>query len=44
MIDTPPVLAVTDAVVCARIADVVVLIARSEQTGRQSLVRARVTF
>lgn len=29
VIDTPPVLAVTDAVVCARIADVVVLIARS---------------
>ncbi|MGC2322938.1 MAG: polysaccharide biosynthesis tyrosine autokinase, partial [Terriglobales bacterium] len=41
VIDTPPVLAVTDAVVCARIADVVVLIARSEQTRRQSLVRAR---
>ncbi len=41
VIDTPPVLAVTDAVVCARIADVVVLIARSEQTGRQSLVRTR---
>jgi polysaccharide biosynthesis transport protein len=41
VVDTPPVLAVTDAVVCAGIADVVVLIARSEQTGRQSLVRAR---
>jgi polysaccharide biosynthesis transport protein len=41
VIDTPPVLAVTDAVVCARIADVVVLIARSEKTGRQSLVRTR---
>jgi len=41
VIDTPPVLAVTDAVVCAGIADVVVLIARSEQTGRQSLVRTR---
>jgi succinoglycan biosynthesis transport protein ExoP len=41
IIDTPPVLAVTDAVVCARIADVVVLIARSEKTGRQSLVRTR---
>jgi polysaccharide biosynthesis transport protein len=41
VIDTPPVLAVTDAVVCARTADVVVLIARAEQTGRQSLVRAR---
>ena len=41
VIDTPPVLAVTDAVVCARIADVVVLIARSEKTGRQALVRTR---
>jgi succinoglycan biosynthesis transport protein ExoP len=41
IVDTPPVLAVTDAVVCARIADVVVLIARSEKTGRQSLVRTR---
>ena len=41
VIDTPPVLAVTDAVVCARISDVVVLIARSEKTGRQSLVRTR---
>jgi capsular exopolysaccharide synthesis family protein len=39
VIDTPPVLAVTDAVVCAKIADVVVLIARSEKTGRQSLKR-----
>ena len=41
VLDTPPVLAVTDAVVCARVADVVVLIVRSEQTGRQSLIRAR---
>jgi capsular exopolysaccharide synthesis family protein len=41
VVDTPPVLAVTDAVVCAGIADVVVLIARSVQTGRQSLLRAR---
>jgi len=41
VIDTPPVLAVTDAVVCARIADATVLVARSEKTGRQSLVRAR---
>jgi Mrp family chromosome partitioning ATPase len=32
---------VTDAVVCARNADVVVLIARSKKTGRQSLLRAR---
>jgi len=41
VIDTPPVLAVTDAVVCARVADVVVLVARSEQTRRQSLMRTR---
>ena len=41
IIDSPPVLAVTDAVVCARAADVVVLIARSEKTGRQSLLRTR---
>jgi capsular exopolysaccharide synthesis family protein len=41
IVDTPPVLAVTDAVVCSGISDVVVLIARSEQTGRQSLLRAR---
>ncbi len=41
VLDTPPVLAVTDATVCAKLADVVVLIARSQQTGRQSLVRTR---
>lgn len=41
VIDTPPVLAVTDAVVCARIADVVVLIARSGQSRRQSVIRTR---
>ncbi len=41
VIDTPPVLAVTDAVVCARIADVVVLIARSGRSRRQSLIRTR---
>jgi len=41
VVDTPPILAVTDAAVCARIADVVVLIARSRKTGRQSLIRAR---
>ena len=41
VIDTPPVLAVTDAAVCAQIADVVVLVARSEQTRRQSLLRTR---
>jgi succinoglycan biosynthesis transport protein ExoP len=41
VVDTPPVLAVTDAVVCARIADVVVLVARSGQSRRQSLIRTR---
>ncbi len=41
VIDTPPVLAVTDAVVTARVADVVVLVVRSEKTGRQSLLRTR---
>jgi polysaccharide biosynthesis transport protein len=41
VIDTPPVLAVTDAVVSARVADVVVLVVRSEKTGRQSLLRTR---
>ncbi len=41
VIDSPPVLAVTDAVVSARIADVVVLIARSGQSRRQSLIRTR---
>jgi polysaccharide biosynthesis transport protein len=41
VIDTPPILAVTDAAVCARNADVVVLIARSRKTGRQSLIRTR---
>jgi polysaccharide biosynthesis transport protein len=39
VIDTPPVLAVTDAVVLATLADCVVLVARSGQTGSQSLKR-----
>jgi capsular exopolysaccharide synthesis family protein len=41
VIDTPPALAVTDAVVSARVADAVVLVARSEKTRRQSLTRVR---
>jgi polysaccharide biosynthesis transport protein len=41
VIDTPPVLAVTDAVVGARVADVVVLVTRSERSRRQSLLRTR---
>lgn len=39
VIDTPPVLAVTDAVILASIADCVVLVARSGQTRNQSLKR-----
>lgn len=41
VIDTPPVLAVTDAVVSARVADVVVIVVRSEKTRQQSLIRTR---
>jgi polysaccharide biosynthesis transport protein len=41
IIDTPPALAVTDSVVGARVADAVILVARSEKTRRQSLTRAR---
>lgn len=41
VIDTPPVLAVTDAVVSARVADVVVVVVRSEKTRQQSLIRTR---
>jgi succinoglycan biosynthesis transport protein ExoP len=41
VMDTPPVLAVTDSVVSARVADVVVLVVRSEATRRQSLLRTR---
>jgi polysaccharide biosynthesis transport protein len=40
VLDTPPALAVTDAVICATLADAVILVARSEKTGRQSLSRA----
>lgn len=41
VLDTPPTLAVTDAAICASLADAVILVARSEKTGRQSLSRAR---
>jgi capsular exopolysaccharide synthesis family protein len=41
VIDTPPVLAVTDAVILAKAADAVVVVARSGVTKYQSLVRAR---
>jgi Mrp family chromosome partitioning ATPase len=41
VIDTPPVLAVTDAVVLSKSADGVLLVVRSAQTSQQSLLRAR---
>jgi polysaccharide biosynthesis transport protein len=42
--DTPPVLAVTDAVVLAGVCDLIVLIAKSRSTQKLSLVRARSLF
>lgn len=44
VIDTPPVLSVTDAVVLAPLCDAVILVARSGVTKRQSLHRARSLF
>jgi len=44
VIDTPPVLSVTDAVVLAPLCDAVILVARSRVTKRQSLHRARSLF
>ena len=41
VIDTPPVLAVTDAVVLSKNADCVLLVVRSAETTEQSLLRAR---
>ena len=41
VIDTPPVLAVTDAVVLSKSADGVLLVVRSAETTEQSLLRAR---
>lgn len=41
VIDSPPLLSVTDGVMLSRSADAVLLVVRSEQTTRQSLVRAR---
>jgi succinoglycan biosynthesis transport protein ExoP len=41
VIDTPPVLGLSDALVLATMADVVLLVARYGVTGRQSLSRAR---
>ena len=40
VIDTPPVLAVTDAVVLSKSADAVLLVVRAAQTREQSLLRA----
>ncbi len=42
--DTPPVLAVTDAVALAAICDLVLLVVRSRITKKQALARARVLF
>ena len=41
VVDMPPVLAVTDAVVLSKSADAVLLVVRSAQTSEQSLLRAR---
>ena len=41
VLDTPPILSVTDAVVLSRIADAVLVVVRSEKTTRQSLLRAK---
>lgn len=41
VIDTPPILSVTDAVVLSQKADAVVLVVRSGSTTKQSLMRAR---
>jgi capsular exopolysaccharide synthesis family protein len=41
VIDTPPVLAFTDAVILSRNADAVLFVIRSEQTTKQSCWRAR---
>jgi capsular exopolysaccharide synthesis family protein len=44
LIDTPPMLQMTDARVAARLADAVVLIARSGKTSRDALLAARDRF
>jgi capsular exopolysaccharide synthesis family protein len=41
VIDTPPVLGLTDAIILATMADAVLLVARCGRTGRQTLCRAR---
>ncbi len=44
VIDTPPVLSVTDAMVLSPLCDAAILVARSRVTKRQSLQRARTLF
>jgi polysaccharide biosynthesis transport protein len=44
LIDTPPMLHITDARVTGRLADAVVLVARSQQTTRDELVAAKNRF
>jgi len=41
VIDSPPVLAVTDAVVLSQVADATILVVRSGRTTKQSLMRVR---
>ena len=44
VVDTPPALAVTDAVILSSIADAVILVARADSTPRSALRRARDLF
>ncbi len=44
LIDTPPMLHITDARVIGRLADAVILVARAKQTTRDELVAARKRF
>jgi Mrp family chromosome partitioning ATPase len=41
VLDTPPILGLTDAAILATMADAVLLVARCGRTGRQTLCRAR---
>jgi capsular exopolysaccharide synthesis family protein len=41
VVDTPPLLGLTDAGVASTMSDVVLLVVRSSKTGRQTLMRAR---
>ena len=44
LIDTPPMLHITDARVIGRLADAVILVARAKQTTRDELVAAKKRF